>query len=130
MGLGSLKKVKKTEGAEFTANLSDYSDEEVFIKFRRPKVPDYFIPGDLRKTLLIAFPEMAMSDAMLPSLVLIMGLCYVPEPGEGGMEPWRAIAQMSRDNAEAFLDLVRQFQEAFPASVPEAKADAKNDSAQ
>jgi hypothetical protein len=130
MSLSSLKKLKKATVVDFVADLSAYADEgeEVKIKFRRPKAPDYFPPASLRKGLLIAFPELNNADATLVNYILVMALCYVSDAGDPqGSEPWRAIAQMARDSSEALLDLIRQFGEAFPADVSEARQEAKND---
>jgi hypothetical protein len=131
MGLKALSKVRKDGAAEFTADLSEFSEDgELSITFRRPKAPDYFIPSDLRKKLLISFPELANADPTLPAMILTMGACYVPDKDEQGVEPWRALAQMSRDCPMAILSLITQFGEAFPSSISEAKTDAKNDLAQ
>ena len=131
MSLSSLKKLKKATVVDFVADLSAYADGEVKLKFRRPKAPDYFPPASLRKDLLIAFPELNSADGTLINYILVMGLCYVSDAEDPqGSEPWRAIAQMARDSSEALLDLIRQFSEAFPADVSEARKEAKNDLAQ
>lgn len=130
MGIAKLKKVAKSPQVDFVADLSAYAEtegEEIQIRFRRPGVADYFQPAKLRQTLLIAFPELSQADGTLASYLLIMGACYIPDPGEALTEPWRVLAQMGRDNEAALLDLINQFQSAFPAAMAQAKADAKND---
>lgn len=130
MGLAKIKAIKKADVMDFAADLSAYfdSDSPVLVRFRRPKAPDYFPTATLRKDLLIAFPEMAQADALLQSYILIMGACYLPDDDDPpGTEPWRGLAQMGRDNPDALLDLIGQFQAAFPAALGEVKADAKND---
>lgn len=128
MGLKTLGKIKKAERFEFEADLSAFGDgEEIKIKFRRPLVQDYFPDESVRKQLMISFPEVASAGAMLSGYALVLGACYVADAEDAGMEPWRAIAQIGRDNPEAFMSLVEQFQAKFPGAIDEAKADAKND---
>lgn len=130
MGISKLKTIAKAPTADFVADLSAYAQEEgeeIKIRFRRPGVADYFPPSKLRQNLLIAFPELANADGTLPLYLLIMGACYIPDPGEQLVEPWRVLAQMGRDNESALMDLIGQFQNAFPAAMAQAKADAKND---
>lgn len=130
MGLKALTKVVKEEvQPELTVDLSGFTEggEPMPLRFRAPRVPDYVAPAPLRKELRIAFPELTTADTELETMILTMAACYVPDPEDAGMQPWRAIGGLMRQNSKAFAYLYQQFNEHFATSIEEKKADTKND---
>lgn len=128
MGLSALKKVKPApEVPALEVDLSEFADgEPVILRFRQPKAHDYFPPDSLRRQLFIAFPELTQASEILPQYILIFSACYIPEPGEQGQEPWRALANLGRVNPDILLYLIQRFGEAFPSSLGDMKAEVKN----
>lgn len=132
MGIRSLKAIPKPEKREvLNIDLSMFTgDEGDSVRFREPSAADLFPDNAELKKLRIRFPE--FPEPMLYQ-VMLMGRCYVPEPGDAGVDEsaMDAIGNLARANRAVYFHLAGAFMEAFPNDDIGARiSQAKNDSAE
>lgn len=107
---------------------------EVFIEvlgqklaFARPRVADLSLTPDRAKDIGRAAPGLRPEQIFMCHL---LGVGYVPEPGEGTVVGWKVFAQIAAANDLLFSNLCKQWEEGFPEFVDwlGQRVEAKNGS--
>ena len=126
MGLKSFSGIPKPGRPSVTSVDLSRIGLEGSLKFRSPRVADFFPRAELKNQAMRFYPELVDADPAHMTQFLMLVQCYVPEPDEEE-KPMQVFGGLMKSSPELYLSLIGLFGEAFPMSLAEAKERAGND---